>query len=415
MNDLFRREAIFHATQRRLSGSVVLATPLSVRCLGLVLAAIALAAVIFVSMASYARKATVTGWLVPDRGLIRATASSGGFILSMGVKEGDRIERGAKLAEIRVAADIAAGNVGEQAIAQLRAEAEAAHAKAKSQIEHLDAESVQSLARLGKLRDELGQVRKQVELQEQRLALARQEVARSDELASRGLLALRDRDGRRGAALSAEQDLATQRRLISSTEREAADVTARLSAIELEKATAAAESRAAEANLEQRMNDAEARRVQFVLSPVAGRVAALPVAAGQPVSAGGTVAVLIPDGAKLEAELLAPSSAAGFIRPGQETQLMLQAFPHQRFGTVKGSIKAISRTVLGPTEISIPGLKIEEPVFRVRVSLAHDDIHAYGEAIPLQPGMLLTADVVFDRRSLIRWLFDPLFAVAERS
>lgn len=415
MTDLFRREAIFHATQQRLSGPVVLATPLSARCLGAVMAAIVLGAVIFVSMASYARKATVTGWLVPDQGLIRATASSGGFILSLGVKEGDRIEQGAKLAEIRIAADTAAGNVGEQAIAQLRAEAEAAKAKAQSQIERLDAESVQAAARLGKLRDELHEVQMQAELQDQRVHLARQEAKRSEDLASRGLLSLRDRDARRGAVLSAEQEMATQRRLISSTERDIADVTARLSAIVIEKATAAAESRAAEANLEQRMNDAEAHRVQFVLSPVAGRVAALPVAAGQPISPGGTVAVVIPDGARLEAELLAPSSAAGFIRPGQETRLMLQAFPHQRFGTVKGSIKAISRTVLGPTEISIPGLKIEEPVFRVRVALAREDIHAYGEAIPLQPGMLLTADVVFDRRSLIRWLFDPLFAVAERS
>jgi membrane fusion protein len=379
------------------------------------MAAIVLGAVIFVSMASYARKATVTGWLVPDQGLIRATASSGGFILSLGVKEGDRIEQGAKLAEIRIAADTAAGNVGEQAIAQLRAEAEAAKAKAQSQIERLDAESVQGAARLGKLRDELHEVQMQAELQDQRVHLARQEAKRSEDLASRGLLSLRDRDARRGAVLSAEQEMATQRRLISSTERDIADVTARLSAIVIEKATAAAESRAAEANLEQRMNDAEAHRVQFVLSPVAGRVAALPVAAGQPISPGGTVAVVIPDGARLEAELLAPSSAAGFIRPGQETRLMLQAFPHQRFGTVKGSIKTISRTVLGPTEISIPGLKIEEPVFRIRVALAREDIHAYGEAIPLQPGMLLTADVVFDRRSLIRWLFDPLFAVAERS
>jgi membrane fusion protein len=415
MTDLFRREAIFHATQQRLSGPVVLATPLSARCLGAVMAAIVLGAVIFVSMASYARKATVTGWLVPDQGLIRATASSGGFILSLGVKEGDRIEQGAKLAEIRIAADTAAGNVGEQAIAQLRAEAEAAKAKAQSQIERLDAESVQAAARLGKLRDELHEVQMQAELQDQRVHLARQEAKRSEDLASRGLLSLRDRDARRGAVLSAEQEMATQRRLISSTERDIADVTARLSAIVIEKATAAAESRAAEANLEQRMNDAEAHRVQFVLSPVAGRVAALPVAAGQPISPGGTVAVVIPDGARLEAELLAPSSAAGFIRPGQETRLMLQAFPHQRFGTVKGSIKTISRTVLGPTEISIPGLKIEEPVFRIRVALAREDIHAYGEAIPLQPGMLLTADVVFDRRSLIRWLFDPLFAVAERS
>ena len=61
----------------------------------------------------------------------------------------------------------------------------------------------------------------------------------------------------------------------------------------------------------------------------------------------------------------------------------------------------MSSTVLGPTEISIPGLNIQEPVFRVRVTLPSDDIEAYGETVPLQPGMLLTADVVFDRRSLI--------------
>jgi membrane fusion protein len=94
---------------------------------------------------------------------------------------------------------------------------------------------------------------------------------------------------------------------------------------------------------------------------------------------------------------------------------MLQAFPYQRFGTVKGRISTISRTVLGPTEINIPGLRIDEPVFRVRVALPREEVQAYGEAIPLQPGMLLSADIVFDRRSLVRWLFDPLFAVARRT
>ena len=133
--------------------------------------------------------------------------------------------------------------------------------------------------------------------------------------------------------------------------------------------TAAAESRAAEASLEQRMNrgrgapgPVRARR----RSPGGSRPCRSPP--GNRYRSGGTVAVVIPEGAQLEAELLAPSSAAGFIRPGQDTRLMLQAFPHQRFGTVKGAIKTISRTVLGPTEISIPGLKIDEPVFRVRVS-----------------------------------------------
>ena len=415
MNDLFRHEAVFHATRRRLSGSVVLATPLSVRCLGLVLAGIVLTALIFVSVATYARKATVTGWLVPDQGLIRATASSAGFILSMGVKEGDRIERGAKLAEIQIAADTAPAMSASRPWRSCAPRPRPHAPRRRPRSSGSTRNPLRRAPAWASCVANCSRCRCRRSCRRSGLRSPRQEAARSEELAARGLLALRDRDARRADALSAEQDMATQRRLISSTERDIADVTARMSAIVLEKVTAAAESRAAEASLEQRMNDAEARRVQFVLSPVGGRVAALPIAAGQPVSPGGTVAVVIPEGAKLEAELLAPSSAAGFIRPGQDTRLMLQAFPHQRFGTVKGAIKTISRTVLGPTEISIPGLKIEEPVFRVRVALAHEDIQAYGEVIPLQPGMLLTADVVFDRRSLIRWLFDPLFAVAQRS
>ena len=155
--------------------------------------------------------------------------------------------------------------------------------------------------------------------------------------------------------------------------------------------------------------------MQLVISPIAGRVAVLPVALGQPVGAGATVAVVIPNGAKLEAELLVPSRGAGFIKPGEEVRLMLQAFPHERFGTVRGTVTTISRTVLGPAELAIPGMEIKEPVFRVRVELMSDEIQAYGDVIPMQPGMLVSADVVFDHRSLIQWLFDPLFAVSRRA
>jgi membrane fusion protein len=414
MSELFRSEAVSHATQR-LSGAVVLATPLSVRVLGLFFGAIVLAAVVFVSMASYARKATVTGWLVPDQGLIRATASAGGFIQSVFVKEGESVERGARIAEIRIAAETAAGNVGEMIMQQLHAESQATRARAQTQIDRLSAESGQASARLARQRGELMQLQTQADLQAQRMQIARQDLGRGEELASRGNLPRAEVEKRQSAALAAEQELANLRRQIGATEREVSDIEARVSAILIEKETIRAESQSAAASLEQRSIDAEARRVQLILSPVAGRIAALPLAVGQPVATGGTVAVVVPEGARIEAELLAPSSGAGFIRPGQEVRLMLQAFPYQRFGTVTGAVKSISRTVLGPTEISIPGLNIQEPVFRVRVALPRDEIRAYGEAIPLQPGMLLSADIVFDRRSLIQWLFDPLFAVARRT
>ena len=414
MTDLFRKEAISHAT-RRLSGTVVLATPLSVRLLGLFFGVIVFAAVLFASQATYARKETVNGWLVPDQGLIRATAVAAGFVQAVSVKEGTVVERGARLAEIRIGSDTTAGNAGELVAQQLGAEAQATRERARSRLGRLDAETEQSRGRLTNLRIELEQIERQAALQDQRLGLARKELVRIEDIAARGLLARREFDARRSAALGSEQELAGQRRQIAAIEREIADINARMSAIIIEKETTDAESRSAEASLEQRIIDAEARRVQLVLAPVAGRVAALPVAAGQPVAMGATVAVIVPQGSQLEAELLAPTRAVGFVRAGQEVSLMLQAFPYQRFGTVKGMVRAMSNTVLGPTEISIPGLNIQEPVFRVRVTLPSDVIQAYGETVPLQPGMLLAADIVFDRRSLVEWLFDPLFAVGRRS
>jgi len=65
MSALFRPEAVTHA-RGRLSGEVVLVAPLPLRLLGLFLAAVVLAALTFAAWATYARKASVTGWLVGE-------------------------------------------------------------------------------------------------------------------------------------------------------------------------------------------------------------------------------------------------------------------------------------------------------------------------------------------------------------
>jgi membrane fusion protein len=414
VSTLFRKEAVAHATQR-LSGAVVLATPLSTRVLALFFGAILVAAVIFISMATYARKVTVTGWLVPDRGMIRATSSSAGFIQNIVVKEGEAVARAATIAEVQISAQTGTGNVAELLLQQLKAELEAVRAKGQSQLDRLEDESKQASKRLANLRSQLNHLQRQTELQEDQLRIARQQLERGEKLAAQRHMTRNELEKRRSAVLSAEQELANLQRQIAAMERDMSEASARISAIRIEQESVRADLRTSEANFRQRMIDAEARRVLMVLSPVAGRVAAMPVAVGQPVTAGATIAVIIPEGTTLEAELLVPSRGAGFIRSGQEVRLMLQAFPHQRFGTVGGTVKTISLTVLGPTEISIPGVNIQEPVFRVRVGLAREKIQAYGELISLQPGMVLSADIIVDRRSLIQWLFDPIFAVAQRS
>jgi membrane fusion protein len=414
MSELFRREAVHHAT-RRLAGDVVLASPLSVTTLGLLLAAILFGAIAFASQATYARKSTVTGLLVPDQGTIRATVQAGGLLRTIMVHEGDPVERGQRIAVIDISAETSAGNVGAIMARGLESETTAVKAKAQAALARLSVEQQQAGIRFEKANSELAEVRIQLALQQSRLELSRQDVARVEALAAQGFSSRREIEARRSASLLSEQEASSQRRQVAAIEKDIADIQARLASIPLEMTSAEAEMQTANASIQQRSVDAEQRSVQFVIAPISGRVAALPVSTGQSISANATIAVIVPQGSQLEAELLAPSRSIGFMKPGQEVQLSLQAFPYQRFGTVPGRIRTVSTTVLAPNEVVIQGLDVKEPVYRIRITMSREIVYAYGEAVPMQPGMVVSAEIVFDRRSLLEWLFDPIYAVSRRS
>jgi len=189
---------------------------------------------------------------------------------------------------------------------------------------------------------------------------------------------------------------------------------ARMRAIPIDRAAAEAEAAAARAALEERVTQTRVASQYVITSPIAGRVAAIPAQLGQSLSPGETVAVITPADGRLVAELYVPSRAAGFIQPEQAVRLMYEAFPHQRFGVGAARVETVSHTVLAPSEVAISGLTLQEPVFRVRAALERETVDAYSESIRLQPGMLLRADVVIDQRSLLEWLFDPIYAVGRR-
>jgi membrane fusion protein len=115
--------------------------------------------------------------------------------------------------------------------------------------------------------------------------------------------------------------------------------------------------------------------------------------------------------------LFSPSRAIGFVRPGQRVLLRYQAFPYQKFGQYEGTVVYVSRSAISPGELSqqLAGLTslygANVPVYRITVSLAHQAVTAYGQPIPLQPGMELEASVVIESRRLIEWVFDPLFTL----
>nr|WP_238486390.1 HlyD family efflux transporter periplasmic adaptor subunit [Motilimonas eburnea] len=141
-----------------------------------------------------------------------------------------------------------------------------------------------------------------------------------------------------------------------------------------------------------------------------GRVTVLDVKEGQLLKPQQYMVSLLPEGAELYAELFIPTRAFGFIEEGQETKIKLEAFPYQKFGMLDANIFETSENILLPNEVTLP-IRFTEPVYRVKAKLNKQGIQAYGKVMPLQAGMLLEAEILIDKRSLVEWLFEPLLSL----
>lgn len=414
MSDLFRREAVDHA-RRRLTGSVSLALPLSTMVLAGVMVAIVAAALLFASQATYARKETVQGWLTTSGGLLRVQARQGGLVQAVHVSPGARVESGQQLASLSASIETVQGAAPDLITRDISAERQADLRGVSARLAALDLEADRLGRSLEIGQQELAEIDRRISLQQTQLQLNRDVVQQSRTLAERGFLPQRELNARISAELSAEEYLAQLRSQRLAQQRQMAESRSRLATLPSERESVAAGAASAAAQLNQRETDVGAQGRYLVSSPIAGRVEDVTARPGQTLDAGDTVAVVAPGGSTLEVELFIPARAVGFIRPGQDVRLMFAAFPYQKFGTGNGRVISVSSTTLAPTELSDALVAIQEPVYRARVALDENFVSAYGARVPLRSGMLLTADVVIDRRSLLEWLLDPLYAAGRRT
>nr|WP_255353048.1 HlyD family efflux transporter periplasmic adaptor subunit [Arsukibacterium sp. MJ3] len=165
--------------------------------------------------------------------------------------------------------------------------------------------------------------------------------------------------------------------------------------------------------LAQQQTELNARGEMLITAPISGRVTNLMAEVGNNVQLGIPLLTIMPDNAMLEAVLLVPTRAYGFVQPGQRTRLRFDAFPYQRFGLYEGQVIKTAQAIVLPNEVEMP-VAVQEPVYRVKVALDSQLIRAYGNTVPLQSGMLLSADIVLEQRSLLAWLFEPILSLQGR-
>ena len=427
MSGLFRTESVEHQSRSWLGG-IQLVRPVPLALLTGLVACTAMATGLFLFQGEYTRKAHVLGVIVPDRGLLRLPSPAVGTVVERRVSEGDPVRAGDVLFVVSVDKSTLKGDAQSAVQGSLDARQRSLQ-EARAQSQALEREQVAALTRqIEDMRRELQQMDGEAELQQQRLALALKAQARLESLQAENFVSSAHVQTRAEEVLGLRAQVVALARQRTAHQREIAA----LEALRREKPLQAQSQRGtidrdlAELAQESAQSDALQRIV--VRAPQTGVVTAVLAAPGDSVSPAAALASLLPEGARMQAELFAPSSAVGFLRPRQAVQLRYQAFPFQKFGHHPGQVLQVSRTPLQAAELASLPLATGttsaapdssarppgEPLYRITVELDRQTVQAYGVAQPLVAGMQLEADVLLDRRRLIEWIFEPLLSVSGR-
>ncbi len=407
---LFRSE-VFEHRKEKLHGNVHMALPMSWQIIGALIFSAIIIAIIFLSLASYSRIETVTGIITPTGGISQITSARTGVIKDIKIADGQSVEEGNALIEINADQRLADGGSSNNLILDSLSSQESGLQLQKRQVSAaMQAEQSQLAASIQGLNAEISGIKEQISVQEGLVVSAKEQLDQARVVAERGFISKRDILTREETYLSRQQQLSGLRQTLArqqSAAREAelsirqarANAGAQISSLDSQKS-----------DITQRMVNTQASSAYQLSAPIDGKVTALTARVGQAVTAGQPLMAIIPKGSKLIAELYVPSAATGFIEVGQSVGLALDAYPYQRFGTVKARIKSIASAPI--TQAGQNGATVA--VFLVVAELDETSISAYGDNKPLSTGMSLTANIVTEEQSLIKWLFEPLFAVRNR-
>ncbi len=413
-DDLFRKE-VMEGKGQRLWGEVIILQPLSFTLLSAGITLIVAFMIALLFFGSYVRRETVNGYLKPNNGLVKVYARSTGVISDKQVMSGDLVEVGGTLLTVSTGrsskdvSDIDGQIISELMATQLDVERKISQDKELNIIEIKKIES-----QVQGLKKDISQLKVQVSTTKKIYRLSQERLNSTKNLKRQGHVSDNQYKEQHEALLDYKLNYYESLRLLT-TQTNALE-SAKLELIQLPSRHIMnqVDLRIKVSELKQRRLDLEGQRTFTINAPAAGRVTSLQAHVGQAISINTPILAILPVNAIFQAELFVPTRAIGFISEGQKVMIRYAAFPYQRYGLYEGSILSVAQSILTPEELPIP-LTLDEPVYRVTVSLTSQQVSAYGQDMALQAGMTLEADIILDSLSLLDWLLDPLYSLTGRT
>jgi membrane fusion protein len=413
MPQLFRDQAVRHKLNKQ-SGTVLNYSRWT-RPVAAASAALSAGFLVLIVFGHYTRAVAISGYLVPEGGILRVFAPQPGIIVEKHTKAGDHVTKGQVLFVLSADRE---GREQAPLYAMATETLRDRRMKMADTIEKTRGIQAAELARIAARRLESIERRKlldeKIDTLEEAINLRGTILERKKSLADRKL-------GTVDQSEQVELGLLDQRTQLSGLRLDRATLTQELSSLDNDLAVKPLQQRNEISGLErdlssldQQLAESETRRENVIVAPEGGVLSVDLATLGQSVVPSQPLAVIQPDGAALQVHLFAPSRAVGFVKPEDRVNLRYQAFPYQKFGQQEGRVRSIARTALSAAELAslnLPQQDQSEPLYRIVVEPRRQAIEVYGQQMPLQAGMTVDAYVLQETRAIYEWMMEPLLSV----
>jgi membrane fusion protein len=414
---LFRPEALL-ACELAWQGRPALALGVPAAFTSISAAAVVAAAVALITLGGYTRRVDMEGTVLPNTGVIAISVPSPGRIEALTVQEGDAVTKGAPLYTMDVDTDTKDGGIQRRIIDTQTRERDTLTQEIGRKLRMNEENEAELRQKIEATKLQINQVVAQISVQQGFVTKVTNDYQFFASLVERRLVSLNELTARQQAWIQATgrlQDLENSKLKLQSELKEAqyqlaTSVHTRTDEIDTLK------NRILE--IDEKLANSEAHHLIEIRAPEDGVVTAILAHPGQTVGTGSPMLKIVPKDAPLQAELLAPSSAVGFIRKGGRVLLRYSAFPYQKFGEYWGTVVSVSRTVLNADEVKnlLAGAPPSQqngqqsgPFYRVVVEPDTQTVNIYGEELSLPAGMQVKAYALLERRQLYEWMLEPLY------
>lgn len=401
------------AKPARWMGEILLAQPLSTMWLGWLSILIFAAITTSLFTVSYTRKERVTGQLTLNTGLVKIyTPPISGVMTKKLVKEGDKVVAGQPLFTVSIErVSSTRGDTQADILRKIEERKKYLSQERDKQLQILQRDEITLGQRNIFLKQEINLLGLEIETLGQRLKLNKSTLARNKELLKQEFVSAARVDELEQEVLDQQLKQQVAERNLSMMKKEQNQLKNDLVNQPLNTQNRLSEFNRLILALEQEATDSESKRELVINAPQDGQITTILSEVGQTIQPDKPLASLLPNNAKLIANLYLPSRAFGFIEKNLLVLMRFPAYPYQKFGQYSGKVKELGRTALTADELTAIGQVKTEPLYRVLVSLDSQSIQAYGKSIDLQDGTQVEADILIDTRKLYEWILEPLYSV----